>query len=54
MQVPREAIEAVRSPEAGIRGNFELPDMGAGNQTKVLCETSKLSSWFVTFLFLQF
>lgn len=53
MQFPREAIEAVRSPEAGIRGNFELPDMDAGNQTWALCEISKLSPLFVTFFVLS-
>lgn len=53
MQFPREAIEAVRSPEAGIRGNFELPDMDTRNQTWVLCEMSKLSFLFVTFFVLS-
>lgn len=26
--------------EAGVTGTCELPDMGAGNQTQVLCKSS--------------
>jgi hypothetical protein len=44
VQVPTEA-RGFRSPRAGARGS-ELPVVGVGNQTWVLCKNSYLSSPF--------
>lgn len=44
VQVPTEA-RGFRSPRAGARGS-ELPVVGVGNQTWVLCKNSYLSGPF--------
>lgn len=36
VQLPVEAKRASGSPEAGVTGDSELPDAGAGNWTQVL------------------
>lgn len=33
--------EGVGSLGAGVTGGFELPNMGAGNQSCILCKSSK-------------
>lgn len=40
---PRRPEEDVRSPEAGVTGDRELPGKGAGNQTPVFYKSSKCS-----------
>lgn len=36
--------EAIGFPGAGLKGSYELPDVDAGNQTRVLCKSNKCSS----------
>lgn len=39
--VPAEASRGSLIPAAGVVGSCELPDMGAGSRTLVLCKSSK-------------
>lgn len=32
--------EDIRSPEAGVTANCELPDVGSGNQIQVFCKSN--------------
>lgn len=34
------AEEDIRSPEAGVTANCELPDVGSGNQIQVFCKSN--------------
>lgn len=43
VQAPTEAREGIIFPGAGATCGFEPPSVGAGNQTLVLLENSKLS-----------
>lgn len=38
---PRETKQGIRTPEAGVTGGCELPDVGTGN--KDLCRSSEFS-----------
>lgn len=40
---PRKPEEGIGSTGGGVTGGFELPNVGAGNQTPGFCKNSKYS-----------
>jgi hypothetical protein len=43
VQVPTEARRGFEHPSAGVKGCYEPPNVGAGSQTLVFSNSSKLS-----------